>query len=245
MFAFALWDERRRSLFLARDCFGIKPLYYAWDGRVFLFGSELKAILQHTSIRRDVDPLALDDYFTFNYIPEPRSIFSAIRKLLPAHCLLVSTAGLVEREYWDLAFEPEAIDEDACAALAFFTDDHLYLVSASPDARFDKIQHPIDAAEIIDRNLVQLDRHAEFHFRPHDQAHDSGRIENTALRNNVVVAERIGSATQLSCELRNSSADALPGYFTFQVTSGLCQENSSGTASCRRMSAASAPVSKR
>ena len=117
MFAFAVWDERRRSLFLARDCFGIKPLYYAWDGRVFLFGSELKGILQHGSIRRDIDPVALDDYFTFNYIPAPRSIFSAIRKLRPAHCLLVSTAGLVEREYWDLAFEPEAIDEDACAAL--------------------------------------------------------------------------------------------------------------------------------
>src|SRR5262245_11527693 len=116
MFAFALWDERRRSLFLARDRFGIKPLYYAWDGRVFLFGSELKAILQHTSIRRDIDPAALDEYFTFNYIPAPRSIFAAIRKLRPAHTLLVSAAGVVEREYWDLSFEPEAIDEDTCAA---------------------------------------------------------------------------------------------------------------------------------
>jgi asparagine synthase (glutamine-hydrolysing) len=85
MFAFALRDERRRSLFLARDCFGIKPLHYAWDGRVFLFGSELKAILQHASIRRDIDPVPLDDYFTFNYIPAPRSIFSAI-----ASCVLLS-----------------------------------------------------------------------------------------------------------------------------------------------------------
>ena len=117
MFAFALWDSRRRELFLARDRMGIKPLYYFWDGHKFLFGSEIKAILQDPAVRRDVDPLALDDYFTFNYIPAPKSIFRCIRKLLPAHTLRVSASGLVEHEYWDLVFEPhDGCDEADYAA---------------------------------------------------------------------------------------------------------------------------------
>jgi asparagine synthase (glutamine-hydrolysing) len=115
MFAFAVWDGGRKELFVARDRFGIKPLYYAWDGRTFLFGSEIKAILQDASVRREIDALALDDFFTFNYIPAPRSIFSSIRKLRPAHTLCVSSSGLTEREYWDLAFEPdESADEEDC-----------------------------------------------------------------------------------------------------------------------------------
>ncbi len=117
MFAFAIWDGTRRELFLARDRMGIKPLYYFWDGRKFLFGSEIKAILQDAAVRRDIDPLALDDFFTFNYIPAPKSIFRGIRKLLPAHTLRVSASGLIEREYWDLVFEPhDARDEAAYAA---------------------------------------------------------------------------------------------------------------------------------
>src|SRR5262249_17878677 len=97
----------------ARDRMGIKPLYYAWDGRTFLFGSEIKAILQVGVVARDIDPLALDDYFTFNYIPAPKSIFRSIRKLLPAHTLRVSAAGLVEHEYWDLVFEPHEEGNEA------------------------------------------------------------------------------------------------------------------------------------
>src|SRR5439155_26995071 len=64
------------------------------------------AILQDPAVRRDIDPLALDDYFTFDYIPAPKSIFRDVRKLLPAHTLRISAAGLTEREYWDLVFEP-------------------------------------------------------------------------------------------------------------------------------------------
>jgi asparagine synthase (glutamine-hydrolysing) len=82
MFAFAVWDGPRRELFLARDRFGIKPLYYAWDGRTFRFGSELKAILE-AGASPALDATALDDFFTFNYIPAPRTIFASVRKLPP------------------------------------------------------------------------------------------------------------------------------------------------------------------
>ena len=94
MFALAIWDDTRQELFLARDRLGIKPLYYAWDGWTFLFASELKAILQVPTVRRDLDPCALDDYLTYNYIPAPKTIFRDIRKLLPGHTLSVTSAGL-------------------------------------------------------------------------------------------------------------------------------------------------------
>jgi len=107
MFAFAIWDGEKKQLFLARDRVGIKPLYYYWDGRKFLFASEIKAILQAPTIRREIDPCALDDYLTYLYIPAPKTIFQSIRKLLPGYTLTVSEQGLREREYWDLIFAPK------------------------------------------------------------------------------------------------------------------------------------------
>jgi asparagine synthase (glutamine-hydrolysing) len=110
MFAFAILDERRRELFLARDRVGIKPLVYCWDGRRFLFGSELKAILQAPGIPRDLDWDALRDYLTYHYVPAPRTIFRSVRKLPPACWLRFPVDGgepRIER-YWDLRFEPDA-----------------------------------------------------------------------------------------------------------------------------------------
>lgn len=104
MFAFAIWDSQRRHLFLARDRVGIKPLFYCWDGQKFLFGSEIKAILQDPMVARTIDPFALDDYLTYLYIPAPKTIFQGIRKLRPGHTLTVSEDGLKEQEYWDLTF---------------------------------------------------------------------------------------------------------------------------------------------
>ena len=76
MFAFALWDRNRSTLFLARDRLGVKPLHYALlaDG-TFLFGSELKALLAHGGLPREIDPCAVEEYFALGYVPEPRTIF--------------------------------------------------------------------------------------------------------------------------------------------------------------------------
>ena len=93
MFAFALWDRNRQALFLARDRLGVKPLYYALlDDGLLLFGSELKSLLAHGGLRRDIDPLAVEEYFALGYVAEPRTIFRGARKLSPAHSLL-STRG--------------------------------------------------------------------------------------------------------------------------------------------------------
>jgi len=114
MFAFAIWDERRRHLFVARDRVGIKPLVYSWDGQRFLFASELKAILEIPDVSRDLDWEALREYFTYQYVPCPRTIFRAIRKLPPACWLRFPLDGgepRIER-YWDLPFEPERVTSE-------------------------------------------------------------------------------------------------------------------------------------
>jgi asparagine synthase (glutamine-hydrolysing) len=109
MFAFALWDGRRRRLVLARDRVGIKPLVYAWDGRRLLFASEIKGLLQDPTVPRDLDWEAFGDYLTYHYVPSPRTIFRAIRKLPPASYLVLDLdRGEPElQRYWDLRFAPD------------------------------------------------------------------------------------------------------------------------------------------
>ncbi|SCY17509.1 asparagine synthase (glutamine-hydrolysing) [Nitrosospira sp. Nl5] len=109
MFAFGLWDRNRKVLFLARDRLGIKPLYYSLleDG-TFIFASELKALLAHPGFVRDMDPHAIEDYFAYGYIPEPKTIFRQAFKLSPAHTLkLHSGQGSPQlHQYWDVPFTP-------------------------------------------------------------------------------------------------------------------------------------------
>ncbi len=107
MFAFALWDRNRETLFLARDRLGVKPLYYALlnDGTL-LFGSELKSLLAHGGLPKDIDPLAVEEYFALGYVAEPRAIFKQARKLPPASTLLIRRGEPLgePRVYWDVRF---------------------------------------------------------------------------------------------------------------------------------------------
>ncbi|MBS2036839.1 asparagine synthase (glutamine-hydrolyzing) [bacterium] len=107
MFALALWDRVTRRLLLARDRLGIKPLYYQQRPGQLLFGSELKAILRHPDAQRELDQVALDQYFTFDYVPAPRSIFRGIQKLLPAHYLLCQPGQIQQFRYWQSRYQPE------------------------------------------------------------------------------------------------------------------------------------------
>lgn len=109
MFAFAIWDARRRELLLARDHLGQKPLYVYQDQEKIVFGSELKAILAHPGIDRQTDVRAIEDYLTFGFIPGQRSIFSSIRKIAAAHVLQVSMDqwNAKSERYWHLSFDRE------------------------------------------------------------------------------------------------------------------------------------------
>ena len=107
MFAFAVWDARRQTLFLARDRLGVKPLFYAVSGDGWLvFASELKAVLAHPAISRDLEPQAVEDYLAFGYVPEPRTAYRAVAKLEPGHVLTVRRGQkrLQPTEYWDVPF---------------------------------------------------------------------------------------------------------------------------------------------
>ena len=117
MFAFAIWDRPRRSLLLARDRLGIKPLYYAIAGDWLVFGSEIKALLQVPWLERSIDPEALHAYLTFNYIPAPMTIFRGVKKLPPGHLLRCGNGEVRVSRYWDLDCAPRPVaDEHECAS---------------------------------------------------------------------------------------------------------------------------------
>ena len=117
MFAFAIWDKNARKLFCARDRLGKKPLYYYWDGSLFAFASEIKALLQHPGISAAFEESLLPEYLAFGYVSEERTLFRNIRKLMPGHYLeLDAASGLTVRQYWEIpepgAPSPGAIGED-------------------------------------------------------------------------------------------------------------------------------------
>ena len=127
MFAFALWDRNKQTLFIARDRLGVKPMYYSLlDDGTLLFGSELKSVLAYqgpggSAMKRDIDPLAVEEYFALGYVAEPRTVFRQAKKVPPGHSLLVRRGQPVPepRPYWDVRFtlDRQISAEDACAEL--------------------------------------------------------------------------------------------------------------------------------
>jgi len=122
MFAFVLWDETQQTAFLARDRLGVKPLYYAVLPHGYLIaGSELKSLLAHGALERNIDPHAVEEYFALGYVPEPRTIFRAARKLPPATTLRITRGQPIPepREYWDVQFTVDSrlSEDDALAEL--------------------------------------------------------------------------------------------------------------------------------
>ncbi len=113
MFALAIWDRPKRSVILARDRVGKKPLFYSCDGDRLVFGSEMKSLLPVPGLKREIDLEGLSDYFSLLYVPAPKSIFKSIRKVRPGHYVVVSPKGFYEREYWDINFsQPEEQSEE-------------------------------------------------------------------------------------------------------------------------------------
>ncbi len=154
MFAFALWDRNRETLFLARDRLGVKPLYYALlDDGTFLFGSELKSILAHGGLKREIDPCAVEEYFAFGYVAEPRAIFKQAKKLPPAHTLLLRRGQPVgePREYWDVHFtlDNPISDADACAELTHRLEEsiRLRMISEVPLGAF--LSGGVDSSAVV------------------------------------------------------------------------------------------------
>lgn len=113
MFAFAILDERKQKLFLVRDRFGIKPLYYFLQNDKLIFASELKAILASGEVKKEIDFSAFADYFVYRYIPSPKTIWQNVSKLPPAHYAEIDTVSLKidVKEYWQMGEKNEHVSE--------------------------------------------------------------------------------------------------------------------------------------
>src|SRR5690349_20409052 len=117
MFAFALWDDRRRRLFVARDRFGEKPLYWGVFDRTLLLASEPKVLLAHPAVRPDLNLDALRQYLSYDYVPAPLSIYEGINKLPAAHHLTLEDGRVEVKRYWQLSYKlPEPVPTVAEAA---------------------------------------------------------------------------------------------------------------------------------
>jgi len=131
MFAFVLYDRALRRLMAARDHFGIKPLYLWKDGRRWLFGSEIKALLRHPAVRPEPNPEALRDYAVFQYVLDENTFFRGVRKVCPGHYLIIDTGTLAETavRYWepDYSVDGRTGEEDFAAALRSLLDDAVRL----------------------------------------------------------------------------------------------------------------------
>jgi asparagine synthase (glutamine-hydrolysing) len=113
MFSFAIWDTKRRQLFIARDRLGEKPLYYCQVDRQLVFASELRALLTHPAIIRRMDLKSLDDYLSYGYVPGSQSIVSGVRKLLPGHHLVWRSDSLAVEQYWGVSLCGANSESDA------------------------------------------------------------------------------------------------------------------------------------
>jgi asparagine synthase (glutamine-hydrolysing) len=109
MFGFAIWDERQKSLLLARDRVGIKPLYYWLSDKALVFGSEIKAILADPEVKAEVDPRLIDRFLSFYYVPGEETLLKNVRKLAPGSTMLVKDGKASIKQYWDLHFAPSEI----------------------------------------------------------------------------------------------------------------------------------------
>src|SRR4051794_38962588 len=154
MFTFALWDRNQSTLFLARDRLGVKPLHYALlpDG-TFIFGSELKSLLAHGGLSREIDPCAVEEYFALGYVPEPRTIFAGAHKLPPAHTLTLRRGQPMREpvQYWDPRFtlDNPISPEDASAELRSRLEEsvRLRMISEVPLGAF--LSGGVDSSAVV------------------------------------------------------------------------------------------------
>ncbi len=180
-----------QTLFLARDRLGVKPLYYALlpDGTL-LFGSELKALLAHGGLARELDPFAIEEYFALGYVPEPRTIFAGARKLPPAHTLTIRRGEPLPapREYWDVRFTPAiaigAADAQAELVERLRESVRLRLISEVPLGAF--LSGGVDSSAVVAMMAGLSDATGQ---------HLLDRLRRSGLRRVAVSRSRSPSAT--------------------------------------------------
>ena len=230
MFAFAIWDEKERRLFLARDRLGIKPLYYSCNNSRILFASELKAILEDGAISKELDLEALSDYLSFGYIPAPKTIFKSIRKLPPGYILTQSAIKTEIKQYWDLEFQPDAhtsVNEFCDQIMETLEESvRLRLISDVPLGAF--LSGGIDSSTVVAimSRLVQnpvVTNSVGFTKREYselDYARATSKLFATDHHEYMVAPDAVDVVNKLSWHFDEPFADSssIPTYYVSQMT---------------------------
>ncbi len=229
MFSIAIWDSRNRKLVLARDRVGKKPLFYAADDKRILFGSELKALLAADFLPRGMDVFALSDYFSFGYIPTPKTIYQAVRKVMPGHYLVATGNGIRETCYWDISFGNvedrseaewgEVLRHELCEAT------RVRLVSDVPLGAF--LSGGIDSSSVVATMSRLMKRavttcsigFAEERYNEVDYARQVARQFATDHHEQTVQADAVGIVDKLAWHYDEPFADssAIPTYYVSKI----------------------------
>jgi asparagine synthase (glutamine-hydrolysing) len=229
MFAIAIWDRRKQKLILGRDRVGKKPLFYFYDGSRIAFASEMKGLLALPNIPREIDLEAMADYFSFLYIPAPKSIFKHIRKVLPGHYIVVSDAGIREAEYWDINFSETLVrtEKEWCEALleAYREAVQLRLISDVPLGAF--LSGGVDSSSVV-ALMSDIVRGSvttcsigfqEEEFNELDYAREIATRFGTDHYEKIVRPDALGIMEKLAWHYDEPFADssAIPTYYVSQV----------------------------
>jgi asparagine synthase (glutamine-hydrolysing) len=228
MFGLALWDGRRKRLILARDRIGKKPLFYSWDGRRLVFGSEIKALWPAGGLSTDMDLEALSDYFALQYVPAPKTIYRSVRKLRPAHYLVVEGSNLREVPYWDIRFDQtrELSEGEWCESFLaeYRTAVKSRLVSDVPLGAF--LSGGVDSSSVVAlMNEVQppvTTCSIGFSEQRYDETHDAREFAVSLGANHfeqIVRPQAIDLLPKLAWHYDEPFADssAVPTYYVSQV----------------------------
>jgi asparagine synthase (glutamine-hydrolysing) len=229
MFAIGIWDRRKQKLILGRDRVGKKPLFYFYDGSRIAFASEMKGLLALPNIPREIDLEAMADYFSFLYIPAPKSIFKHIRKVLPGHYIVVSDAGIREAEYWDINFSETLVrtEKEWCEALleAYREAVQLRLISDVPLGAF--LSGGVDSSsvvalmsDIVGGSVTTCSiGFQEEEFNELDYAREIATRFGTDHYEKIVRPDALGIMEKLAWHYDEPFADssAIPTYYVSQV----------------------------
>lgn len=210
IFAFAIWDQPRRQLFLARDRLGVKPLYYTWIGERFAFGSEFKSFLAIKDYQPRLNLEAIDRYMSFLWVPDPDTVLEGVHKLPPGHRMVVKGREVSLERYWSVAYSEAKRDEQAIARdLADLFDDavQMQLMSDVPLGAF--LSGGVDSSAIVEsmrRNVSHQVTTYTVGYSPKDLRHD-------VVPDDVRWARKVGALLGVDYNefmLEPSLADLLP-----------------------------------
>lgn len=229
MFAFALWDLRRRRLLLARDRIGKKPLYYAFNRDGLWFGSEAKAILQDPAVSRDVDYTAIDAFLHYQYVPNSYCAFSKLSKLPPAHLLVLEDGEIRAQRYWKLSYETKRRSSDDELAESIRTHlleaTRLRLRSDVPLGAF--LSGGVDSSAVVAAMAQQVDRVKTFtigfaseRFDERSYAREVARLFGTDHHELVVEPDILELLPRLVWHYGEPFADhsAIPSFYLAEMT---------------------------